>query len=258
MISTGGLSSRRAKLADQVADREPDRDSADHVQDEAPGRVDEREAPGDDRDDREAVGHERGAVVDQALALDQRDQPRAAARAAWRSTSRPSDRSARRARRARMTAGQSSPIASCATAATATIVISTSPIASSRDRAHVRAQLAQRGEERRAVEQRREDGDEHQLRPQLDLRAPGTKLSASRRARAGSGTGCGRTERPRGGSPARAAAQQEAVAGAEAQDRHGAEPSAARVSGRRWAAGASRSRAPAPGSAYRRCGTTRV
>jgi len=35
------------------------------------------------------------------------------------------------------------------------------------DRPHVRAELTQGGEERGAVEQRREDGDEHQIRREL-------------------------------------------------------------------------------------------
>ena len=46
-----------------------------HVDDEAPGRVPEREGAGQHRGDGEAVGDERGRVVDQALALDQRDEP---------------------------------------------------------------------------------------------------------------------------------------------------------------------------------------
>ena len=72
-----------AHLADDVADGEPDRDAADHVDDEAPGRVPERERARDRGGDGGLVDDERDAVVDEALALDDRDDaPRRADRRA--------------------------------------------------------------------------------------------------------------------------------------------------------------------------------
>ena len=64
-------------------------------------------------------------------------------------------------------------MSSCATTATSTIVRSTRPTASSDDRLQVRPELPQRGEEGRAVQERRQDGDEDEVRRQLDRRDPG-------------------------------------------------------------------------------------
>ena len=55
----------------------------------------------------------------------------------------------------------------CATTATATIVVSTSPIESETDRTDVRSKLAQRREERRGIEERRQDRDEDERRREL-------------------------------------------------------------------------------------------
>ena len=57
-------------------------------------------------------------------------------------------------------------------------------------RPHVRAQVAQRGEERGPVEERRQDADEDEVRRQVDLRQARARSRArARRGRAGSGTG---------------------------------------------------------------------
>ena len=64
-----------AQLADQPADAEADRDAAEHARHEREPGVHEREAAGHDGRDGEAVGDERRPVVDQALALDDRDEP---------------------------------------------------------------------------------------------------------------------------------------------------------------------------------------
>ena len=62
-----------ADLPHHVPHREPDRDARDRVQDQPPAGLPEREGPGRHRDDGDAVEHERGRVVDEALALDDRD-----------------------------------------------------------------------------------------------------------------------------------------------------------------------------------------
>ena len=62
-------------LRDQPADDEPDRDAARRDEREAAGRVREREAAGRDGREREAVGDQAGRVVDQALALEDGDDP---------------------------------------------------------------------------------------------------------------------------------------------------------------------------------------
>ena len=60
-----------------------------------------------------------------------------------------------------------------------------------RDRADVVAEVAQAREERRRVQQRRQEDHEHELRVELDLRDPRRRSpSPARRARARSGTGC--------------------------------------------------------------------
>ena len=64
-----------ADLPDDEAGRQADEDSADDVEDEASRGRGEREAAGDDGDDRHAVDDQGGAVVHEALALDEGDQP---------------------------------------------------------------------------------------------------------------------------------------------------------------------------------------
>jgi len=62
-------------LPDDPPDGEADGDAADHVDHEMPAGVEQRERPGHGRDDRRPVEDERGAVVHEALALDDRDDP---------------------------------------------------------------------------------------------------------------------------------------------------------------------------------------
>ena len=76
-----------------------------------------------------------------------------------------------------------------ATAATTKVVIKTSPTASSEIALQVRPEVAPGGKERRDVEQRRQEQQEHDVGLQLDLRQP--RHEAERRASedlAGSGT----------------------------------------------------------------------
>ena len=63
-----------ADEADHPSDQEPDRDPTEHGPDEVSGGVGERERAGDDRSGGEPEEDERGAVVDEALALDDRDR----------------------------------------------------------------------------------------------------------------------------------------------------------------------------------------
>ena len=65
------------------------------------------------------------------------------------------------------------PSAEWATHATPHMVAATTPIASRRDRAQVRAQVSQPGEERRRVEQRRQDRHQHQVGRQREVRQAG-------------------------------------------------------------------------------------
>ncbi len=188
MISSGGLSSRRRTMADDVADGEPDRDPADDAEHEARARLPRREGPRHGGDDRRPQQHERGAVVDQALALDHVEQPPGHAEAA--ADRGRGDRVGRRddgAENERLRPA-SGPRPWCATTATPAVVAITSADREQRDRLDALPQLAQAGEERRLVEQRRQDPDRAR-RPAASsgggLRA--RSRSGARRARAGSG-----------------------------------------------------------------------
>src|SRR5439155_22614518 len=66
---------------DQEADDQPNRDPTGRSPDEAQPGVPDREAAGDDGDDRDPVEDERRSVVDEALALGDRDDPPRAAEA---------------------------------------------------------------------------------------------------------------------------------------------------------------------------------
>ena len=63
---------RLAHPGDDEADREPDRHADDRVEHEAPAGLGQREAAADHGGDGELVGDERGRVVEQRLALDDR------------------------------------------------------------------------------------------------------------------------------------------------------------------------------------------
>ena len=142
--------------------------------DEASGRRARTEnGPVDDGADRDAVGDERRAVVDQALALDHAIRAAAAGRAGWRSRSRRSGRSARRRRRARTPTPTGAVDRGVRDQATATVV---------KRRARSRAGRSAAGCARRSrsevkyalrVEERRQDADEHDVRRHLDVRQPG-------------------------------------------------------------------------------------
>ena len=162
------------KPPDEVADREPDRDTADDIDEEVPGGVEEREAAGHDRGDGEAVRDERGAVVDEALTLEQPDQA-------------PGQSQPLRDRGCGGRIGGRDDRAEheglCPAQADHGVGDPRDnhhrhqhePDREQPDRTHVRAQLAERGEVRAGVEQRRQDGHEHQVRPQGDRRDPGNE-----------------------------------------------------------------------------------
>ena len=138
-----------------------------------------RERPGHDRGDRDAVEHEARAVVDQALALDDRHELARHAQPARDRRRR--DRVGGRDDRAEHEGarpGQPS-ISAWATTATPTVVTTTSPTASIPIGRGVRPQVAKRGEEGRSVEERRQDPEEDQLGPSSNVGIPGTTLIAS-------------------------------------------------------------------------------
>ena len=70
-----GVRRALADLGDRPAHHEPDRDPAGGRQDEVERRVGEREAAGHDGGHGHAVGHERGRVVEEPLALDRAHDP---------------------------------------------------------------------------------------------------------------------------------------------------------------------------------------
>ena len=187
-----------ADLAHDVADRETDGDAADHVHDEAPGRTPERERARDRGGDGGLVDDERDAVVDEALALDDRDDaPRRADTSGdlgrRERVGRRDDRPEREragpaeARRARARPRRSPPV-----------VATVKPDREQRDRPQVRAQVAQAGEERRGVEKRRQDRDEHEIRRQLARAAGrGRSRAGGRPGRAGSRPAASSTPRRR-------------------------------------------------------------
>ena len=160
-----------ADLGDHPADGEPDRDPAGRAEHELAARPPRSENVPPTAPTADAVEHQRGAVVDQALALDDRDQRGAAA---------PSRRAivvaasgsvgATIAPSANAAAHGSPSISACATTATAHAVAITSPTASSEIDAQVVLEVAQAGEERRRVEQRRQEDHQHEVRLELDLR----------------------------------------------------------------------------------------
>ena len=140
------------------------------VQTKSPAACGERERAGDDRSDGELEEDERGAVVDEALALDDRD--RATRHAEPARDRRRGDRVGRRDDRAehecrRPTRGRSR---SGSDRDRRPSSRSTSPIASSEIGSDVPPQLAQAGVEGGRVEERRQDADEHDVRRQRDVR----------------------------------------------------------------------------------------
>ena len=122
-----------------------------------------REHAGDGGDDRGSQQHERRPVVDEALALDDVDEPSRHAEPLADRCGR--DRIGRRDDRAeheRLRPGKIGD--ACATTATPTVVTRDEADREQRDRPQVLPQLAQAGEVGRHVEERRQDADEHDLR----------------------------------------------------------------------------------------------
>ena len=171
---------RLAQPGDDVADGDADRDADDRVEDEAPARLGQREAPGDRGRDRELVGDERRRVVDQRLALDDRH-------VAPRGADPRGDRRRRDGIGGRHDGAQHE---GRLPRHAVDELVGDERHAHHRedheadgeqaDLAEVVAQLAQRGEEGRGVEQRRQDDDEHDVGVELDVGDAGDE--AQRRA----------------------------------------------------------------------------
>ena len=138
----------------------------------------------DDRGDRDPVEDETRPVVDEALALDDRhelarDAEATCDRGRGERVGGRDDRAEHE--RARPTGARRS--SACATTATPTVVTTTSPTASSPIGRDVRSQVAERREEGGAVEQRRQDAEEDELRLELELGHSGNEADrAARRA----------------------------------------------------------------------------
>ena len=175
-----GVVERLAQRRDDVADGDADRDADDRVEDEAPARLGHREAPADRGRHRELVGDEGRRVVDQRLAFDDRH---VAARGA----------DARGDRRRRDGIGRRHDGAQHERRLPRHAVddlVGDDGHAEHRedheadreqaDLAQVVAQLAQRGEEGRGVEQRRQDDDQHDVGVELHVGDAGDE--AQRRA----------------------------------------------------------------------------
>ena len=172
MISVGGSSSlRRISLMMRPGD-EAHRQAADAGQHELEAGLGQRERPRDHRRDRELVEHERGPVVGEVLALDDRQQaPR-----------RP-DTSQDLRRGYGVGGGDDRAQYEGGPPVEPDHVVRDGGNRDHGDqhhrhgqqeyRARVAAQVAQRREERGAVEQRRQEDEQHQLRVELDLRDAG-------------------------------------------------------------------------------------
>ena len=158
-----------AHLTHDVADPQPDRDPADRVEDELRARLPERERAGDRRDDRGPVEDERARVVQEALALDHGDQ---AARDAEAAPDRGGgdrvggrdDRAEHERRRPRQVVDE--PVRD---GGDTDHRRGDEPDREQGDGPEVRAQVAHRGEEGRRVEQRRQEAEQDDLGPELEL-----------------------------------------------------------------------------------------
>ena len=159
----------RANPGDDGADRDADGDPAGDRHDELAARLERAEAARDHRGDRELVGHERGAVVDQALALDDRHRPSGHTEAA--SDRRGGDRVRGGDDRAEHEGFRPAKVER---------LVSDhrdddhrrehEADRQERDRADGALQLAQRREEGGRVEQRGEQDEQDELRLELDVR----------------------------------------------------------------------------------------
>ena len=180
MISVGASSSALRSERDDVADGDADRDAHDRVEDEAAARLGHREAPADDGRHRELVGDEGRRVVDQRLAFDDRH-------VAARGADARGDRRRRDGIGGRHDGAQHEgrlprhPVDH---------LVGDDRHAHHRedheadreqaDLAQVVAQLVQRGEEGRGVEQRRQDDDQHDVG--VELHVGDARDEAERRA----------------------------------------------------------------------------
>jgi hypothetical protein len=161
-----------ADLRDHPPDREADGDPAGRAEHELQPGLRQRERAAD-RADRHAVDHQRSAVVDQALALDDRVQaarepePPADLDRGQR-VRRRDDRPEREGRRPRQPVDQR--VRHDRDRARRR---DHEPDRHQGDRAQVVLEVAQAREERGAVEQRRQEDHEHELRLELDVRQAG-------------------------------------------------------------------------------------
>ena len=159
-------------LGDDPADGEPERRAADAGVEELGAGLPGGEAAGEHGGDRDLVGDQRGRVVDQRLALDDRHDPAG-------------DADAARDRGGGDGVGGGDDRAEDEGGGPRHVV--DHGVGDERDRergrqhqpdrehadlAHVLAQLAQAGEEARAVEQRREEDEQDEVRLQLGVRDP--------------------------------------------------------------------------------------
>jgi hypothetical protein len=161
-----------ARLRDQPADHQADDDAAGDPAEELERRRPEGERAADRGRHRGAVDDERGAVVDQALALDDVDQP-------------PRRAQPLHDRRGRDRVGGSEDAAQHERRGPGQVqhVVRRhgddrrgeqhEPDGQQRYRPQVAAQVAQVGEEGRHVQQRRQEDHEHQVRLELRLRETG-------------------------------------------------------------------------------------
>ena len=153
---------------DDGADDDADRDAAENDDDELTARLEEAEGPGDDSGDGELVGDERGAVIDQRLAFDDRDDPPRDPEAAGdgrgrdgvgRRDDRPEHERRRPIEAERVVGDDRNPDHRRKHEADR----------ERRDLTDVAAQLAERREVRRRVEQRRQDHDQDEIRVERDV-----------------------------------------------------------------------------------------
>ena len=160
-----GVGGAPADLGDHPADREarsPPRRRPPSTNSSA--GVGEREAAGHDGGDRDAVGHQRGRVVEQPLALDRADHPPRHVEAPQDRRRPRAGRWARRSRPRTNAASHGMPgTSACAAHGDRAHRHQHEPDRAERDRAQVGPQVAEVGEDRRRVEQRREEDHQHDL-----------------------------------------------------------------------------------------------
>nr|WP_267128265.1 hypothetical protein [Baekduia soli] len=168
MVISVGASSRRRRSGDQPADDEPDRDAARGAEQEVPHRGGQRERARDHGRHRELVGDEARGVVDEALALDDGHQAPGRARAhgdlhGRHRVGRRDDRADHERRRPGQPVDE--PVGHRGDGHGRG---DDEPHGQRADGPHVGAQVLQRGEERRGVQQRRQEGHQDDRGVQLE------------------------------------------------------------------------------------------